>query len=155
LGALVHKYIYRAAIAAVFFNAFGMSPAGARNDTLEMTIADALATPDAQQKLDGSVKFFFGDTAHPAVVHSFGYLATNQKTNSVNKSAKRACEWAFLSALLRFQKRAEQLGANAVVDIHSYYDKHDVSSNVSFECHDGFLLTGVALRGNFVRIAGQ
>jgi uncharacterized protein YbjQ (UPF0145 family) len=134
---------------------FAMSQAGARDSVTEMSIADALATPDAQQKLDGSVKFFFGETAHPAVLHSFGNFVANDKTNAVNKSSARACEWAFLSALLQFQSRAAKLGANAVVDIHSYYKKEDVSSTTSIQCHDGFLLTGVALRGNFVTIAGH
>jgi uncharacterized protein YbjQ (UPF0145 family) len=149
----VQGIIRQAVIAAVAFVAFGVSQAGARNDALDMPIAEALATPDAQQKLDGSVKFFFGETAHPAVVHSFGILVANEKTNSLNKSAKRGCEWAFLSALVKFQRRATQLGANAVVNIHSYYDKQDISSETSFQCHDGFLITGVALRGDFVKIA--
>jgi uncharacterized protein YbjQ (UPF0145 family) len=99
------------------------------------------------------VKFFFGDTPHPAILQSFATLVANEKTNSVNKTALHACQWAFLSALMKFQKRAEQLGANAVVNIHSYYKREDVSSDTTIQCHDGFLMTGVALRGNFVKLA--
>lgn len=128
-------------------------PAMARDDVIQMPIQDAMATPDAQQKLDGSVKFFFGDTQHPAILQSFATLVANEKTNSVNKTALHACQWAFLSALVKFQKRAEQLGANAVVNIHSYYKREDVSSDTTIQCHDGFLMTGVALRGNFVKLA--
>jgi uncharacterized protein YbjQ (UPF0145 family) len=128
-------------------------PATARDDVIQMPIHDAMVTPDAQQKLDGSVKFFFGDTPHPAILKSFATLVANEKTNSVNKTALHACQWAFLSALMKFQKRAEQLGANAVVNIHSYYKREDVSSDTTIQCHDGFLMTGVALRGNFVKLA--
>jgi uncharacterized protein YbjQ (UPF0145 family) len=54
---------------------------------------------------------------------------------------------------VKFQRRAAQLGANAVVNIHSYYDKQDISSDTSFQCRDGFMMTGVALRGDFVKLA--
>lgn len=131
------------------------APAGARDTVIEMPIKDALATPDAQQKLDGSVKFFFGNAPHPEILQSFATLVANDKTNSVNKSGMHACQWAFLSSLLKFQKRAQQLGANAVVDIHSYYKREDVSSDTTIQCHDGFLMTGVALRGNFVKLAAH
>ncbi len=142
-------------MAVVFISAFGASQADARDKVTEISIADALAAPDAQQKFDGSVKFFFGGAAHPEVGHSFGFFVANEKTNSLNKSTERGCKWAFLSAMLKFQKRAAQLGADAVVDIHSYYDKQDISSDTSFQCHDGFLMTGVALRGNFVKLAAH
>lgn len=128
-------------------------PAMARDDVIQMPIHDAMVMPDAQQKLDGSVKFFFGDAPHPTILQSFATLVANEKTNSVNKTALHACQWAFLSALVKFQKRAEQLGANAVVNIHSYYKRQDVSSDTAIQCHDGFLMTGVALRGDFVKLA--
>ncbi len=151
----MHKIIRKTVIAAACFGAFGVSQAVARDKVSEISIAEALAAPDAQQKLDGSVKFFFGGASHPAFSHSFGFFVANEKTNSLNKSADRACKWAFLSAMLKFQKRAAQLGADAVVDIHSYYDKEDISSDTSFQCHDGFLMTGVALRGNFVKLGSH
>lgn len=141
------------ALGTICFLLLGASQAGARDTVTIMSIAEALAAPDAVAKLDGTVKFYFGDTPHPTVEKSFGKLVANEKTNALNKSAKRACEWAFLSALLKFQKRAGSLGANAVVGINSYYDKKEVSSTSTIECHDGFLMTGVALRGEFVTIA--
>lgn len=145
--------LQKTAIATLCFLLFGASQAGARDTVTNMSIAEALAAPDAVAKLDGTVKFYFGETAHPAITKSFGKLVAHQKTNAFNKSAKRACEWAFLSALLKFQKRAGSLGANAVVGINSYYDKKEVSSTSTIECHDGFLMTGVALRGEFVTVA--
>jgi len=59
----------------------------------------------------------------------------------------------FLSAMIQLEKRAKQLGANAVVNIVSYYQKNIMSSPTEFECHAGAIMAGVALRGEFVKIA--
>ena len=69
------------------------------------------------------------------------------------KSDEKACNWAFLSAMVALQKRAQQLGANAVVNIVSYYKKEVMSSASQFECHAGALIAGVALKGDFVKIS--
>jgi uncharacterized protein YbjQ (UPF0145 family) len=129
------------------------SPAFARDDVLMLPIANAMATPQAQQKLGNSVKFFFG--THPAtrITQSFGNFVANPKTNAFAKSEATACEWVFLSALISLQERAASVGANAVVNIESFYQKHEVSSQTEYECHKGFLMAGVALRGDLVRLA--
>jgi hypothetical protein len=44
------------------------------------------------------------------------------------------------------------LGANAVVNIISYYRKVPMSSDTQYECHAGTLMAGVALKGDFVKI---
>lgn len=132
-----------------------VAPAQARDDVVMISISDALATPDARDKLDGSVRFYFGSAAHPGIAHKFGDLVTNEKTNSLGKPALRACEWVFLSDLLKFQERAKQLGANAVVNIDSYYKRDDAPSATQVECHSGFFVTGVALRGDFVKLSGN
>jgi uncharacterized protein YbjQ (UPF0145 family) len=128
-------------------------PAFAADEVLMLPIASAMATPQAQQKLGNSVKFYFG--THPAtrVIRTFGNTVANPKTNGFAKSAGTACEWVFLSALISLQERAAEVGANAVVNITSFYDKHEVSSQTEYECHKGFLMAGVALRGDLVRLA--
>jgi uncharacterized protein YbjQ (UPF0145 family) len=55
-----------------------------------------------------------------------------------------------LSALLEFQKRAQAMGADAVINIHSYYKKEDVSSETEIPCHKGFVVAGLTLRGEVV-----
>lgn len=130
-------------------------PAQARDDIFKLPIADALASPQAQGKLDGSVQFYFGESKHPAVKQKFGDFVSNKKTNGFNKSDLESCTWSFLSALIQFQDRAHQLGANAVVNIHSYYKKVDVSSETEIECHTGALISGVTLKGDFVSVAGK
>ena len=131
----------------------GACPAHARDDKLMFPIAPALEAKDAKEKLDGSVKFYFGDQQTPKILTKLGTDVTNQKTNAVGKSDERACNWVFLSAMIQLDKRAKQLGANAVVNIVSYYQKNVMSSPTEFECHAGTIVAGVALRGEFVKIA--
>lgn len=129
-----------------------VAPTQASDDLVMISIDNAMASADFQEKLDNSVKFYFGNAPHPAIEHKFGELTTNDKTNSLGKPDIQACEWAFLSGLIKFQERARQLGANAVVNIDSYYKRDDVANSTQIECHHGFLITGVALRGDFVKI---
>lgn len=128
------------------------TPVQARDTKHMMPIAAAMAANDAQNRLGDSVKFYFGDQKTPAIVERLGTDKTSQKTNSFGKSAETSCNWAFLSAMLRLQARAQELGANAVVNIVSNYKNIEMSSATDFECHDGAIMTGVALKGDFVKI---
>ena len=130
-------------------------PAWARDTRHLLPIAEAMEANDAQEKLGGSVKFFFGTQKHPKVRTKFGSYVSNRKTNAVGKSDEKACNWAFLSAMVSLEKRAQQLGANAVVNIVSYYKKVEMSSPTEFECHAGAVIAGVALKGDFVKIADE
>jgi uncharacterized protein YbjQ (UPF0145 family) len=130
-------------------------PAHARDTKLLLPIAAGLENKDAQEKLDGSIKFFFGAQQHPTIVSKLGTDVSNRKTNAVGKSDERACNWAFLSAMIALQNRAKQLGANAVVNIVSYYQKNVMSSETEFECHAGAVIAGVTLKGDFVKIADK
>ena len=128
-------------------------PAQARDTKYLLPIAAALEVQDAKNRLDGSVKFYFGNQETPKVLAKLSTDVTNLKTNAVGKSDEKACNWVFLSAMIQLEKRAKQLGANAVVNIVSYYRKEVMSSPTEFECHAGAMIAGVALRGEFVKIA--
>lgn len=146
---------HTAALAAVIgFSAFCIAPAAARNVVVPLSIADGMASPEVHEKIDGTVQFYFGDTKHPAVLQKFGVYVTNQKTSSFLKSDETACRHVFVSTLIEFQKRAHELGANAVINIHSYYDKEDISSATDVQCHAGGAVAGIALRGEFVKVGG-
>jgi uncharacterized protein YbjQ (UPF0145 family) len=129
-----------------------VAPSSARDTKYILPIAAALETKDAKEKLDGSVKFFFGSQETPKILTKLGSDVTNLKTNAVGKSDEKACNWVFLSAMIQLEKRAKQLGANAVVNIVSYYQKNVMSSPTEFECHAGAVIAGVALKGDFVKI---
>jgi uncharacterized protein YbjQ (UPF0145 family) len=128
-------------------------PVEARNTKHMLPIATALEVKDAQEKLDGSVKFFFGNQEPPEILTKLGSDVSNRKTNAFGKSDEKACNWAFLSAMIALERRAQQLGANAVVNIVSYYDRKVMSSTTEFECHAGAIIAGVVLKGDFVKIA--
>ena len=130
-------------------------PAHASDRKHLLPIASGLENKEAQAKLDGSIKFFFGAQTHPAILTKLGTDISNRKTNAFGKADETACNWAFLSAMIALQNRAKQLGANAVVNIVSYYKKIVMSSETEFECHAGAIISGVALKGEFVKIADK
>jgi uncharacterized protein YbjQ (UPF0145 family) len=138
--------------AALFAAVLAWTPATAANDVIQLDVATVMATPDAKAELDGTVKFYFGTTAHPAVVKHLGEGVTNKKANGFGKSSTKGCDRAFLSALIQLQARAKELGSNAVINIHSYFKKNETVSNTTVECHSGLLMDGVALKGEFVKI---
>lgn len=117
-----------------------------------LPLADAMSSSATEGKLNGGVKFYFGTTPTPPVLGSFGVDKTSQKANAFNKSDEVACNRAFLSAMIRLQKRALEIGANAVIKIVSNYQNVEMSSTQEFECHAGGLMAGVALKGEFVKI---
>jgi len=125
--------------------------AEARNDLQDFSIHEALSTPEAKQKIDKNIRLYFGNTKHPKYQRSFGKFSTSKKTNAFNKSDKLACEWAFLSAIIQMQRKAKGLGANAIVNIKSNYNRTETSSRKSFKCAAGNILAGVALKGTFIK----
>ena len=130
------------------------SPQAFSRDTKHMlSIQEALQSPDFKERLDPSIRFYFGDQKHPKVLRSFGNFSTNKKTNAFNKSDEEACRWVMLSTLLSLQERAKKEGGNAVINIASYYEKNKVNSNKEYECHAGAIMAGVALTGEVVKLA--
>ena len=128
-------------------------PAVAADRQMMMPIEGAMNVNDAKGRRGDTVKFYFGDQKTPAVASKITSDSTSQKTNSVGKSPEEACNWAFLSAMLALKKKAESVGANAVVNIVSNYKHKEMSSQTEFECHDGNIVSGVALKAEFVKLA--
>lgn len=121
----------------------------ARDTVLHLPLADVLSMPEAQGKLDGSISFFLAGQAHAAPSKMLGTGVSNKKTNGLGKSDEFGCKWAALSALLAFQASARQRGADAVVNLTSYYKKREFSSSTDYECHAGATVIGVTLRGDY------
>jgi len=125
----------------------------ARDDQNMFPLEDALTTEAAKDKLDPSIKLYFGNQKHPKVVKELGEWKTNKKTNGFNKSDKEACEWVFLSSVLALQERAQKEGGNAVINIKSNYKGNERSSETEYMCGSGALMSGVALKGTVVKLA--
>lgn len=130
-----------------------MVPAMARDTELHLPFADVLSMPEAQDKLDGSVKFYLAGQKTPKVLQRLSSDVSNRKTNGVGKSDEVGCRWAALSALIAFQDKAKAMGANAVVDIVSYYKRDEFKSETEYECHGGAVVIGVALKGTYAKVA--
>ena len=126
--------------------------AQARNVANNVPIDAALHSKDADTKVDPSIKLYFADQAHPKVLETYGSGVANEKTNMFDKTDLSACNWVFLSSIISLQTQARERGANAVINIVSYYKKNTMSSSTLFECHNGFYATGVALKGDFVKV---
>lgn len=129
------------------------APAFARDDAHMMPLKDVIELGKAEGKLDGTVQFYLQGQKTPKVVQKMSSDVSNKKTNGAGKGIDRACQWAALSALIAFQDKAKQLGANAVIDLVSYYKKNTKASPTDYECHDGAFVTGVTLKGNYAKVA--
>jgi hypothetical protein len=129
----------------------GIRPAAARNTTLHLGIADVLA--ESKGELGGDIAFYFANQPTPPVKRQFDTYVTNRKTNSVGRPDDVVCRRAMLSALIQLRDRARELGANAVINIVSYYRKDVFSSQTQYECHAGGVIAGVALRGKMAIVA--
>ena len=131
------------------------SPSSARNDVVMLPITTVVSTPEAQQRLGDSIKFYFGTQAAPHVAQSFGSYTAHGKASESGKTEIASCEQAALSTLVQMREHATSLGANGVVGIVSDYHRHEVSSPTDIECHLGSHSAGVVLRGDVVRFAGR
>jgi hypothetical protein len=142
-----------ALVAGTALIAASSSAALARDTVLHLPLADVLAMPEAKSQLDGSVRFFLAGAPTPPVQSRLGSDTSNKKTNGVGKDDAFACRWAALSALVSFQNSAKQRGANAVVDLVSYYKKVEFKDAAQYECHAGGVVVGVTFKGEYAKVA--
>ena len=127
---------------------FAAPHAIAADTRVELSFQDLVNSPQAKAAgIDGSVRFYLAGQSHPAVVTKFGEGVSNKKTNGVGKDDAYGCKWAALSALIAFQESAKQKGANAVVDLHSFYKRNTVKNPVTYQCHAGNIVMGANIAG--------
>lgn len=126
--------------------------AHARDTIVNITLESVLELPEAKKSLDGSVRFFLAGAPTPAIERKMGSDVSNKKTSGVGKSDEFGCRWAALAALEAFQKQAKAQGANAVVDLVSYYKKNETRDPHTIQCHAGGVVIGVALKGDYARV---
>ena len=127
--------------------------AHARNTRVEIPLAAVVESGIAEGQLDGSVRFYLAGAKTPAVERRMGEGISNKKTNAANKRDEEACRWVVLSALVAFQNSARSQGANAVVDMVSYYKKNTFSDPAKVECYAGAFVAGAALKGRYAKLA--
>ena len=116
---------------------------------VRLSIDKALNSELAQEKLDPNIKLHFGQTG--AYGRTIGTWTSNKKTNNVGKSIESSCQRAFISALISLQTRARNEGGTKITNIHSFYKKEPYWSNNQFECEEGHMMSGVALKGTVIK----
>ena len=125
----------------------------AQDTVVNLSFQNTVAAATKSGKLDGSVKFYLAGNrpaGNMTVIND--NVTTSKKTNGFSKSSQESCDWALQSALITLQGAAKQAGANAVVDIQSNYNTQPHSDPTNYECHKGFLMSGVALKGKLAKV---
>ncbi|MEL1264388.1 excinuclease ATPase subunit [Pseudoxanthomonas putridarboris] len=141
-------------LAATLLSLAVAAPHAVAADTrLELPLQELIDSPQAKAAgIDGSVRFYLAGQSHPAVASRMGEDVSNKKTNGVGKSDVESCNWVALSVLKAFQEKAKSMGANAVIDITSYFKKNEFRSATNYECHAGNIMSGVALKGTYAKL---
>ncbi|MEH6569589.1 MAG: excinuclease ABC subunit A [Halioglobus sp.] len=132
--------------------AFISVSAFSRDDHNRYSIKSAMNLEQTKEKLNKGYTYKFGSQSHASIAENHGNFMSNKKTNAVGKSDEFACQWAFLSAMMSFQDRIGREGGNAVINIKSYYKKHDFVSETEFECGNGAIMAGVTFVGDVVTL---
>jgi hypothetical protein len=118
-----------------------------------MPFQPALSAGQDSGKLDGSVKFYLAGTQPNGKLNVIkDNVEVSRKTNAFGKKDPVTCAWVMQSVLISLQEQAKAAGANAVVDIVSNYDGSEYSDDKTYECHIGFLMSGVQLKGKLATV---
>ena len=125
----------------------------ARNDVADYYFEEAMSISKVSSAIGEGVKFYLAGQKHGKITRLFGEFQSNKKTNAVGKSDKRACQWAFASAMKTLRERAIKEGGNAVVNIRSNYKGTLTSSSTTFQCGAGEIMAGVTLIGDVVELS--
>lgn len=144
------KTLFAAALASVTL--FAASPAFADDAVTTHSIEAVTARPEYAAELDG-VRFFFADAPHPAVARRIEEDArTSVRTRKFGRSNEEACQWVMLSALIQLRDHARAVGGDAVINIRSNWRNEEWASRTEYQCAAGFLMAGVALKGDVVAL---
>ncbi len=141
------------AMTIVGVSMLAMLPAQARNVKYMLSIPNALESDAAKTKLDPSVKLYFGPQAYGKATPVVSALDAHGRMLVEQRADLASCFASFADALKTLQKHAKDSGADAVVNIVSYFKSGPVvSSATEFECHAGTVYSHVMLKGDLVNI---
>lgn len=124
----------------------------ASDKIVHLSFENGVAAARKAGLIDGSVKFYLaGSGPHGGTVVN-DKVTINRKTNAFGKGDEATCDHVLATDLIYLQNEAKQAGANAVTDIVSNYDDTEFSDGRNYECHKGFLMSGVALKAKLVKL---
>jgi hypothetical protein len=123
----------------------------AAEKVIHLPFERAVAEATRNGKLDGSVKFYLAGIGPRGKVLDDN-VTISRKTNAFGKSDQETCNHVLETDLISLQDDARRAGANAVIDIVSNYNNVEFRDSQNYECHKGFLMSGVALKAKFARV---
>lgn len=126
--------------------------ASAEDNWVYMPVKDALQSDLAKDKLDSGISFFMKGQSHPRTSNETREYTANKRARKFGRSEEEACHYAFVSALLSFQQRANKEGRNAAIDLYSVTKDKKFESSDQYSCLVGGMVANVALRGKVANI---
>ena len=123
----------------------------ASDKVVHLSFENGVAAARSAGQIDGSVKFYLAGSGPQGKVINDN-VTISRKTNAFGKSDEESCNRVLATDLIYLQNEAKQAGANAVTDIVSDYNHVQFSDGQNYECHKGFLMSGVALKGKLVKL---
>lgn len=128
------------------------TPAAADDAITTHELSAVTGRAEYASQLEG-VRFYFGDAARPALARLIeADVTTSVRTRKFGRSTEEACQWVLLSALLNLRQHALDVGGNAVINVRSNWRNSEWSSSTQYKCASGFLMAGVALKGDVVSL---
>lgn len=124
----------------------------AADKVVHLPFEQVVAEAQKSGKLDGSVKFYLAGDAAGSKATVIKDVDVSRKTNAFGKKDDVSCDWVLQSVLIGLQDQAKAAGANAVVDIVSDYNGATYRDSEKYECHVGFLMSGVQLKGKLAKV---
>jgi hypothetical protein len=125
----------------------------ATDKVVHLPFDQVVAEAQKEGRLDPNIKFYLaGNTPTDPFTVVNDNVTTNRKTNAFGKKDEVTCAWVLQSALIALQDSAKSAGANAVVDIVSNYNGTQYSDPKNYECHVGFLMSGVELKAKLAKM---
>lgn len=127
--------------------------AGARNVEYTLALDEVLRMPEAESELDGQVRFYLSGQSHSPIVLRHSEEVVTAKIRGAGEEEIETCKRAALKALVEYQRKARKMGANAIVDLVSYFDEKVFISPAQFECHAGSRTVVVVFKGSYAKVA--
>ena len=117
--------------------------------TVYRSINEDMNSERAKEVLNPDIKMTFGKSERVNGKKLIMYIANKRKAFM---ATEEACQSAFLGAVRYLQDRATEMGADAVVDIHSFYKRVPEWSTETYHCEDGNMVTAVTLQGTITKM---
>jgi uncharacterized protein YbjQ (UPF0145 family) len=125
----------------------------ARNVEYTLPLDEVLRMPAAERELDGQVRFYLSGQSHTEIVMRHSEEVVTAKIRGAGEEEIETCKRAALKALVHYQGKARKMGANAIVDMVSYFDAKPFMSPAQYECHAGSRTVVVVFKGSYAKIA--